>query len=360
MPLTNQPAHPLAIVVGTDVQRRIAEKLQPRLSGSRYGDPPAIVSLADYYRFGLRGDELRNVITVPNRLARPWYGWRPWQKPVPLAMFLADFLVLTRRYEGFLFLVDTGVLERSAIRMLRFLRRRTIVLQDALKRKPRDARPGSLRWFGGGGADLYLLMGERFRDMVMGGRVAIVGSPLYSTQPVARSEGNKILVVNQCFARYRETSLEVEVEFVREVVQVARAFGDVEVRLHPHNDPQAYEFLVEDGIEVTRDRELTSSLAEAGIVLAINSTVAMEALAAGSVVVLLTWHPSPYDCPVRRGAISCRDLEELAELLQTWSRGELGASASPAEVASELTALIGFEGDASLDRIAEELDRFFG
>ncbi len=258
-----------------------------------------------------------------------------------------------------MFFVDTGVLERSAIFFLQALGCKVAVLQDALKRRPKFGSQRSLTWFGAGGADLYLLMGERYRSMVRSGRaVEIVGSPIYNNRIESLPLGKNILVVNQCFAKYGEVSPDIEYNFIARVLEDAVCYGPVELRLHPHNELKRYRNLASPHISVTHKRPLRKSLIDAGIVLSINSTVILEALALGRPVLTLAWHPSPFDQPVNEVVTCCKDQKQMCAALERWRNNPQPAKAEPDKLQSIKGSFIAYDGDESKKRIIAALESF--
>lgn len=340
------------IVVGTKLQERIARKLlaHPALAKVE------LVSLDRYYRFGLTLDDLPRVHTLGSSSPRPWYDRSTTMKLASLTEFLLRLAWQTRDARLVLFFVDTGVLERAAIMALRLLRRPTAVLQDAMKRRPRDARPGALTWFGGGRADLYMLSGEVTRDMVVSGEVAVVGSPLGGWRWSPMPQGQRILVANQCFARYGETSLEYEVAFVREVVERAARHAPVELRLHPHNDYDAYADLQSERVTLTWKTPMEDSLRQAGLVLTVSSTVILEALAAGRAVATLDWNESPYELSLQC-VHRCANIDALETLLTRWSSDQLPPPDAE-DVRAELTRYVAHSGEEAVEAIVTALERF--
>ena len=162
-------------------------------------------------------------------------------------------------------------------------------------------------------------MGERYREMVMPGRaVEIVGSPIYDNRILPLPLGQNILVVNQCFAKYGEVSNDVEYNFIAQVLKDAVRYGPVELRLHPHNDLKRYQTLTSPLIKVTQKQSLRQSLIDAGIVLLVNSTVILEALALGRPVLTLAWHPSPYEQPVGDVVKCCKNQRQMCWELENW------------------------------------------
>ncbi|MFC1813509.1 hypothetical protein ACFL03_12560 [Thermodesulfobacteriota bacterium] len=357
--ISSKALHSLAMVVGTFQQQRIAREIIPLFKAENYIHIPTIVSLDGYYQFGLKLDNLGPVMSLNSIAHSPWYD-RPFLlKLCSLLPFIFQMFLISRRFSYVLFFVDTGALERTAIIVLKRLGCRTIVLQDAMKRKPRYDKPGSLTWFGSGGADLYLLTGKRYLSMVQCNRSTVVGSPIYSNQVIAKPLGNKILVINQCFARYGEMSVSEEVAFAKKVVENASAFGPVELKLHPHNNPREYSLLRRPGVEVTQHKPLSRSLEDAGIVLSVNSTVILEALVLGRPVLTLDWHPSPFEQPVRTGITRCESLNEMCKALNRWRQVGPKSLLFPIQaVQQEVEEFIAYSGNDAKMRIAKAIERF--
>lgn len=350
----------LAILVGTKLQKRILESLYPELLKKLYPSTPIIVSLDSYYQFGLNLNEFENVENLAGLFKKPWYNRSPILKLLSLFLISWQILKLSYRYSHFLFFVDTGLIERTALILLNLLNRRTAVLQDAMKRPPRQGGKRSLTWFGGGKADLYMLTGERYVPMIRGGRskIKVVGSPIYSNEFVHLPPGKKILVFNQCFACYGETSEDVEYNFMRQVVEKASIYGLVELRLHPHNDPHLYKRLASDKIDVTYKKSLSSSLQEAGIVLAINSSAILESLASGRPVLAMDWHPSPFRHLIKMGITRCANIDQMVTHLEKWKRGAFLTNDMEKLISQELTAHIAYSGPEAINRITEVIFTF--
>lgn len=350
----------LAIFVGTELQKRILVTLYPELVKKIHPSTLIIISLDSYYQFDLNLNEFDKVKNLAGFFKKPWYNRGPLLKLLSLFLFVWQILRLSYRCSHFLFFVDTGLIERTAITLLNLLNRRTAVLQDAMKRQPRQGEKRSLSWFGDGNADLYMLIGERYISMIRRERseVKVVGSPIYSNEFVQLPPGKKILVFNQCFACYGETSEEVEYNFIRQVVEKASIHGPVELRLHPHNDPHLYKRLASDKIDVTYRKSLSSSLQEAGIVLAINSSAILESLASARPVLTLDWHPSPFRHLIKTGITRCADIDQMVYYLEKWEKGALTPEEIGKKNSRELIAHIAYSGPEAINRITDEIIAF--
>ena len=349
----------LAIAIATGIQEKICRLIYPALNKSALLGHPEIVSFERYYRLGLCHDGFENVRIIRDLLPQPWYDRSRALKLLSLVPYLWQLFFMSFKTRHFVFFVDTGVLERSAIFFLKALGCKVAVLQDALKRRPTFGPQRSLTWFGGARADLYLLMGERYRAMVRPDNIVkIVGSPLYSNSIDPLPLGKNILVVNQCFAKYGEVSPDVEYNFIVRVLEDAVRYGPVELRLHPHNDSKRYRNLASPHIRVTQKRSLRQSLMEAGIVLGINSTVILEALALGRPVLTLAWHPSPFDQPVDDVVTRCNDRKQMCTALERWKNNQQSFTAEPEKVHEIIDSFIACEGNESIKRIVEILESF--
>lgn len=341
-----------AVFVGTNLQKKILTTLYSQISQNEL----MILSLDDYYRFGLIFDRFHNVCILNDRNKKPWYDRNTIQKMFSLFPFLWQLFKISRSIKNFIFFVDTGVLERSAISFLNILGCKTIVLQDALKRIPKYASKRSLTWFGGGGASVYLLTGKRFVAMVRKGIIKVVGSPLYSNAVSEYPIGNKILLINQCFAHYGETSEREEYNFILDLLKDIKHHGEIELRLHPHNSYDLYKNLNSSNVIVTRNKPLKNSLMDAGIVIAINSTVIIEALCFGRPVLTLDWHPSPYYQPIKKGIIRCLSVQQLNYELTRWRQGQIKFKDFADDVWEEAAALIECSGNESIQRICKAIN----
>ncbi len=349
----------LAIAIATGIQERICRAIYPALSKSVRIGHPEIISLEGYYRLGLGYAGFEHVRIFRDRLTQPWYDRSRALKLLSLGPYLWQIYLTSLRARHFLFFVDTGVLERSAIILLKALGCKVAVLQDAMKRRPNVGSQHSLTWFGGGGANLYLLMGERYRSMVWSNKaIEIVGSPIYSNSIDPLPLGKNILVVNQCFAKYGEVAPDVEFNFIDRVIGDAIRFGPVELRLHPHNDSHRYRKLASFQVRVTQRRPLMQSLSEAGIVLSINSTVILEALALGRPVLTLAWHPSPFNQPVDDVVTRCSNHKEMCTALERWKNDRQSLIITPDKLRGTMNSFIACEGDASIERISTVLESF--
>jgi len=355
---TSQISSALAIVIGTDLQEQIARKIIPAIRRIPGISRLAVISLDGYYRFGFRHEDCGEVISLRGVIDKPWYDLpRPF-KLVSLLPFAFQFLRLSRKFNHFLFFVDTGILERTAISILNGFGRHTLVLQDAMKLHPKKDHPRSLRWFGRGGADLYLVMGERSGSMVRG-KSRIVGSPIFSKSFNPIPPGRNILVINQCFSLYRDVSERVEFEFMEEVTKAASDFGPVELRLHPHNLPSRYLTLSSSRVAVTQNIPLSVSLENAGIVLLVNSTVVLQALASGRPLLSLDWHPSPYLLPLKEGVVACHTIDDMIKALASWKNGgQLNPCPPEANIKHELESFIACSGKDSVERIVRTLESY--
>lgn len=349
----------LAIIIGTGIQEKICRKILPALNDSLLIKSPTVVSLDRLYRFGLYHGDFKPLILIKDIVSKPWYERSRTLKLFSLIFYVWQIFYLSLKIKHFVFFVDTGVLERSAIFILRKLRCKVAILQDATKREPRFGSKRSLTWFGGGGADLYLLLGERYESMIQGDRATrIVGSPIYYNRISPLPPGENILVINQCFAKYGEVGPDTEFEFIAKVVQEAVQYGPVELRLHPHNDLKRYQILTSYNIKITQKQSLGQSLCDAGIVLCINSTVILEALAVGRTVLILDWHPSPFKQPVDDGVILCEDQAAMCAALEKWKSEPHNLVVSSDRSQSIIKSFISFEGRESTRRIAAALESF--
>ena len=349
----------LAIVIGTGIQEKICRAIYPAIKESLLFGRSEVISLERYYRLGLCHKGFKDVHIIWNLLPQPWYTQNILLKLLGLLPYLLQLFLLSLKTKYYLFFVDTGILERSAIFFLRALGCKVAVLQDAMKRRPKTGSRRSLTRFGQGGADLYLLMGERYRSMVQSGcAVKIVGSTIYSNCIEPLPLGKNILVVNQCFAKYGEVSLDVEYEFIAKVLKDAIRYGPVELRLHPHNESGKYRGLISPNINVTRKRPLRQSLTDAGIVLSINSTVILEALALGRPVLTLAWHPSPFEQPVAGVVTCCNDNRQMCAALECWKNNQEYANINLKKLQSTINTFIACDGDESKNRIVAALKCF--
>ena len=349
----------LAIVVGTNLQKRILSGIFKKLQKKLFPNETVIISLDDFFQFGMTLDEFEEVIKLRSLFKKPWYDRGVFLKLISLPGFVFNFIRMSKDFTHFIFFVDTGVLERSAIKTLKTFGCHTIVLQDAMKMPPRFAGKRSLLWFGAGNADLYLLIGERCRHMVQQGETRIVGSPLYSNNYEKLPRGKNILIFNQCFARYGEVSEEFEYLFMKQVVDVASRFGKVELRLHPHNSPERYKDLISTKVEVSYKKQMSRSLESAGILLAVNSSAIMEAIAVGLPVITLDWYPSPFKHQIEAGIIPCESIDVLSGKLFEWqNEGCNFGSFTEEEICRELRAQIAFSRDESVNMIVNEVYTF--
>lgn len=349
----------LAIAIGTGIQEKICRAIYPVLRQSSLLSRPEIVSLERYYRLGLCHDGFEHLRILRDSLPQPWYERSRVIKLLSLAPYLWQLFLMSFKTKHYVFFVDTGILERSAIFFLRALGCKVAILQDALKRRPTSGSQRSLTWFGGGGADLYLLMGERYRPMVWSGRtVEIVGSPIYKNGIEPLPPGKNILIINQCFAKYGEVSLEDEYNFVVQVIEYAVCYGPVELRLHPHNEPKRYMNLSSSRVKVTKRRPLRQSLTDAGIVLTINSTVILEALALGRPVMTLAWHPSPFGQPVNDVVTRCNNQGQMCAALERWKKNQQPLTVEPEKLQKIINSFIACDSDESKNRIVKALEFF--
>ncbi len=354
IPKSRTSAPRLAVFVGTGLQARIAAAIVPDLTTVCDVE---VVSLDPLYQFGIDLTWTDDVHTIGRRHGDAWYERSRLQKARLLPGFCARMTRLAQRVTHALFYVDTGILERTAIRILGGLGVRTVVLQDAMKRRPKQGPEGGLTWFGAGGADLYLVCGERYRALCPPDRTRVVGSPILPSRLTADTGGDQITFVNQCFARYGEVDLETEVAFVREVVSAARKYGPVEVRLHPHNDPAAYAGLAgspgAQSVRVVQHDPLPETLAAARVVMGVNSTVLLEALAVGIPVFSLAWHPSPFELPVGPVVHRCDSLGAMERSLAS-----MPDPPDSVAVAQELEAHVAASGQEAVTRITRAIDGF--
>jgi hypothetical protein len=194
--------------------------------------------------------------------------------------------------------------------------------------------------------------------MIRNSRAEVVGSPVYENKVRVLPPGEKILLVNQCFSNYGEATWKEEYEFVRQVIKAASDFSTVELRLHPHNDLSVYRRLRSQAVNVTLDRPLHKSLEDAGIVLAVNSTVILEAMLMGRPVLTLDWHPSPFEQPVRAGVTRCRDIHEMRDALKLWKNNGYRSPDLTETVQREILAFNAYTGEEAITRIVRALGSF--
>ena len=358
----------LVIVVGTQLQSKIIDALYPHLFKLKDINKISILSLNNYYKFNVNPNcNLFDLIIARSIINQTsWYESSKIIKFLKLIPFLFSILLIGFKNKYFLFFVDTGILERSAIKILQKIGCKTIVLQDGLKRKPLNKSISSLQCFGSGKADLYLITGTRYRYMISGSSYKIVGSPVYQNKLFTPMEYNKakrrkrILILNQCFAKYNEISENDEVLFVKEVIQMVSSLGDIELRLHPHNDPVLYDNMQSDNVKISwKNESLGASLKKADLVLAINSTTILEALSLGKIVMTLGWHKSPFEQPVRKGVFHCETRQEFKRIIYKWENGSLVIPWKDSDVQKELLDFIQFSGEESTENILKNLNSFF-
>ena len=347
-----------AIFIGTALQQKIFRALQQEIEKNTFLCQPLAVLLEDYYKLGLNLDSYNSKIKLKCLIVKPWYNQSPILKLISLLPFIFQVCYLSRKYQTFVFFVDTGILERTAIKVLNGLGRRTIVIQDALKRIPKNKKKKALTWFGSGNASYYFVTGSRYASMITNKRVQIIGSPIYDNAVKTASLGEKILIINQCFARYGEMTLRDELEFMAQVVKKAAFYGPVELRLHPHNDLLVYKHLESNDIEVSQSKPLFHSLKEAGVVMGVNSTVLLEAMILKRPVIILDWHPSPFENPITVGVIRCKNISDMCGELKKWKNKEQVTKNSELERKMEIRSHIAYSGKESIDKIIGALSRY--
>ena len=347
----------LAIIVGTRLQKSIAMQLIPAFSRESGFGCSCIISLERYYRLGLHFDP-EDVILLKSIFNRPWYNRKPALKIISLPQFLLQMALLRYRFRYFLFFVDTGILERCAIVFLKRVGGRTVVLQDGMKLRPSKTRKSALTWFGGGGADLYLLMGPRYLPMIRRGRKEVVGSPILYNRISPLPPGRKILFINQAFTIYGMVSEEEEYTFVREIIKTAEHYGPVELRLHPHCNKSRFNHLKSSRVELTTTKPLNDSLKDSGIVLAVSSTSILDALIYCRPVITLEWHPSPFHHPIRSGVIPCWSIHEMRKILQSWKDGDQLSLDSFDNIQREINELVAFSGQEAVREIKKAIVHF--
>ena len=132
------------IFIGTALQMRIFRELQEEMLKDTSTSRPLAILLEDYYRFGISLKGYKNQLKLYNPIAMPWYDQQPILKLFSLVPYIFQIYWLSRKCKKFVFFVDTGVLERSAIKVFNILGCRTIVIQDALKRIPKNANKNAL------------------------------------------------------------------------------------------------------------------------------------------------------------------------------------------------------------------------
>ncbi len=347
----------LAVVVGTALQKRIAAAIIQPIQQGAFLSEVTILSLDAFYQFDVDTSDIADTVRLGSFLKQPWYDRSRIVKLLSLPSYLWQIYVLSRRFRYFLFFVDTGVLERSAIRLLKRIGGYSLVLQDALKLPLKSCRKG-LTWFGSGGADLYLISGRGIIPMICSGRHAVVGAPLFGDTVKHQPLGDNILFINQCPARYGYGTEDDEFAFAKEVVGKAAEIGSVELRLHPHNHVKRYLALNDRHVTVTYDRPMAKSLRDAGIVLTINSSTMLEAMAQGRPVLALDWFPNPFENNIRDGVIRCASLHDMRSALLQWKSGQPLAIAGGRDVQREIERFIEYSGHQSVARFVEIISGF--
>ena len=348
----------LSIFIGTGIQEKLTARILPHLLKSLSAESISIVSLEKLYRLGTGKINFQSVIHINDFQWLPaWYDRSRELKLLTLIPYSIQISKLGIKSKNNLFFVDTGILERSAIFILNKMKRKTIVLQDAMKRKPKDGEKGIINWFGNGKAGNYLVMGQYYYEMISSRKAHIVGSPLFKNKISSRqTKGNKILFINQCFSKYRETTIEEETGFVKEIISTVSKLGPLEIRLHPHNDFSIYKPLSGKNIEISQKKPLAESFKEAGIVLAINSTTILEALAYGLPVLVLEWHPTKFELPIQENVMHCKSPEEMTDILLTWKKNKNDFyNPSITSIQKELKNHIAFSGQESIDNISKAI-----
>lgn len=345
--------------MGTKVHEKIVRNILKSVRSNHVIRQVNIVSLEELYRFPMSYEELGKILFLKDIFFRSWYERSPFIKIISLLPVLFQIAILSIGSKYFLFFVDTGILERSAIGLLNCMGCKTLVLQDAMKRYSKIEDKKSITHFGRAKAGRYLLTGVKYLSMVPPGSGIVVGSPIYECVAKTSPLGRKILIVNQCFAHYREISFYEEYRFIAKVARKAAVFGPVEIRLHPHNDFIRYQQLGSELIEISQEKPLLQSLNEAAIVLAVNSTVILEALALGRPVVILRWHPSPFTLPIKEGVNYCDSIDEMSSLLNDWmGRRREAIIPSMALVQKEIDSHIAFSGEASIREICNGISEY--
>jgi hypothetical protein len=347
---------PFAIVVGTALQERITRSILPGFNEtSRIGNP-TVISLENFYQFGIDLTDYDHVVRMKSLISKPWYDRSPALKVLSLPHYLWQIFLLSGKFRYFVFYTDTGILDRSAIVLLKFLGRCSIVVQEGLKLPLLSGNKRALLWFGSGNADHYLLIGDRYIPLIQKGNIIVTGSPVLNKNVKSLPLGNNILVINQTPARYGYITEDMEFSLIQKVVDRASRYGRVELRLHPHNNAVRYEKLNSQDVEVTVNKPMIDSLSEAGIVLCIRSTVILQSLAAGRPVLILDWFPSNYQNIFKAGTTSCKNLDEMNSALKLW-RDNKSALMDPIEdIQRELHSFVAYSGQDSAKRINKEIE----
>ncbi|MFO7559258.1 MAG: hypothetical protein R6X10_10550 [Desulfobacterales bacterium] len=346
----------LAIVVGTALQERITRSILPGFNETSRIGSPTIISLENFYQFRIDLTGYTRVIRMKSPISRPWYDRRPILKIVSLPHYLWRIFLLSRKFRYFIFYTDTGILDRSAIVLLKLIGRHSIVVQEALKLPLLSGNKRALLWFGSGNADHYLLIGDRYIPLIQKGNVIVTGSPVLNGNVKPLPPGNRILVVNQTPARYGYITEDMEFSLIQEVVDRASQYGDVELRLHPHNNAARYEKLNSPVVEVSVNKPLFDSISESGIVLCIRSTVILEAISYGRPVLVLDWFPSNYQNTIRKGTTSCKSIDEMCDALKVWKENHTVPMTSMEEIQRELKSFVAYSGEDSVKRITKAIE----
>ena len=192
---------------------------------------------------------------------------------------------------------DWGPIEQTCIRTAEQYGTQTIFLQDGMHQAfpldPQD-RIHSPR-LSDGGCDLSLVWTaetiEQLAARGIYGDLRVTGNPrydrLFNLVRKKSENGYTVLLATQCFARYGQTTPAQEVSMYERILRQLLERKDVRVliKLHPQtNIEQSYHKLAEgfgERVAIVENEDSLETLEQVDAVVAISSTVYLEALSAG-------------------------------------------------------------------------------
>lgn len=351
----------IGIVIGTHYQSLITDKIYNDLKKLNKLADCKIISLEKYYRFGIKFCNKDKIIYPPNLFRKGWHDCNKSVKIIYLLSLLCSFLLLSKQIKYFIFFEDSGVLEYLTIKLLLLIGCKVVILQDGIKSDKQFIKKNSSfkRGFGKSGANLYLIRSNIYKYYILKkSKIIVVGSPFNYLRDKLSISKNKILLIHQCFHKYKITPEQYEIDFYSNIARICHNYGPVELRIHPQGDPSRFLFLRKHGIDITwREKDISQSIAESNIVASVSSSAIADGILSDKIVIILDWHISEHRIPYRRGVTVCRSIVEFSEVLNRLSL-EPQANKSSLLNVNEKKRLVTFWGTKSIQKICSSIDLF--
>ncbi|WP_027359465.1 hypothetical protein [Desulforegula conservatrix] len=352
----------VGIVIGTYYQKKIADEIYKPIANLHSIEKLFIISLENYYKFGIEFCNKQKILLLHNYLKKPWHDCNKIIKLMHLTIALANFIFLSQKIKYFIFLEDSGAIEFFTIKMLMKTGCKVLVLQDGIKSDQQNIkRPNTFLniAFGKSGADLYLLRGLIYKKYIRNkSKTEIVGSPIRRTHKNCNKSIIKILIVHQCFYRFNLCEKKYEIDFYSHIAKSCSEFGNVELRIHPQGDPTFFSFLKKDGVDVTwREKDIEQSINESSVIASVSSTVIHDAIWANKPVFILDWHKSKARIPSYAGCTVCKNSSNFIKELNNFKSDDFENLRSQKNNRKN-QLLIAYSGFDSIRRICKSINSF--